>query len=42
MLDATQFDLELQIAKQRNGPTTKIDLFCDVTANAVRNRSFRR
>lgn len=37
-----QFDMELQIAKQRNGPTTKIDAWCDVKACAVRNKSFRR
>lgn len=33
--------LEIQIAKQRNGPTTNIELFVDASANAVRDRSFR-
>lgn len=36
-----KFDLELQIAKQRQGPTSNIELWCDVTANAVRNKGFR-
>lgn len=36
-----KYDMEIQIAKQRNGPTTKIDLWCDVASNAVRNKSFR-
>jgi|GEM_PF-2962445 len=35
-------DLDLQIAKQRQGATANIDLWCDITCNAVRNKSFRR
>jgi replicative DNA helicase len=31
-------DLELSIAKNRNGPTSTIDLFCDMAANAVRDK----
>jgi replicative DNA helicase len=30
-------DLELQIAKQRNGPVATIKLFCDMAANAVKD-----
>jgi hypothetical protein len=37
-----RYDLEIQIAKQRNGPTSNINLWCDVTANAVRNKEWRR
>ena len=31
-------DLELSIAKNRNGPTSTIELFCDMAANAVRDK----
>jgi len=41
LLNVVRYDLELQIAKQRNGPTTNINLWCDVTANAVRNKAWR-
>lgn len=41
VLETLRYELELQIAKQRQGPTTNIELWCDVTANAVRNRGFR-
>jgi len=37
-LDAKRYELELNIAKQRNGPTSTIELFCDMTANAVRDK----
>ena len=36
-LDATRNALELAIAKQRNGETTSIDLFCDMSCNVIRN-----
>lgn len=32
-----QNKLEFHIAKQRNGPVTQVDLFCDVACSAVRN-----
>lgn len=35
-------DLELQIAKQRNGPTRLIELYCDMAANVVRDKDFNR
>lgn len=35
-------DLELQIAKQRNGPTRLIELYCDMAANVVRDKEFNR
>lgn len=34
-------DLELQIAKQRNGPTTSLTLWIDLPANVVRERDWR-
>jgi replicative DNA helicase len=37
-LEKKRHDLELLIAKQRNGPTTTIDLYCDMAANAIRDR----
>jgi replicative DNA helicase len=37
-LEEKRHDLELQIAKQRNGPTTTIELFCDMAANAIRDK----
>ena len=39
--DVLKYDFELQIAKQRNGPTTRVDLWADMAANAVRNKGFR-
>lgn len=41
VLNALRHSFELQIAKQRQGPTETIELFCDVTANAIRNKGFR-
>ncbi len=32
-----QNQLEFIIAKQRNGPVTTVDLFCDMAFSAVRN-----
>lgn len=40
--EALKHDLELQIAKQRNGPTTTLQLWCDMSANAIRDKSWRR
>jgi replicative DNA helicase len=37
-LNAKRNDLELQIAKQRNGPICTVELFCDMGANAVRDK----
>lgn len=34
-LEATRHDLEISIAKQRNGPTCTIELFCDMASNVV-------
>jgi replicative DNA helicase len=42
LLSVVRYDLELQIAKQRNGPTSNINLWCDVKSNAVRNKEWRR
>ena len=41
-LEACKHDLELQVAKQRNGPTRTLKLFCDMTANVVRDKEWRR
>ena len=41
VLSALRYTLELQIAKQRQGPTDTIELWCDIGANAVRNKSWR-
>lgn len=41
IVEGLKYNLELQIAKQRQGPTSNIELWCDVTANAVRNKSWR-
>jgi replicative DNA helicase len=38
MLDAKRHDLEINIAKQRNGPTGTIELFCEMASNAVRDK----
>jgi len=37
-LDAKRNELELIVAKQRNGPNGTIELFCDMAANAVRDK----
>jgi replicative DNA helicase len=37
-LNAKRNDLELQIAKQRNGPTCTVELYCDMAANAIRDK----
>jgi replicative DNA helicase len=37
-LEAKRNELELSIAKQRNGPTCIVELFCDMSANAVRDK----
>lgn len=34
-------DLEVQIAKQRNGPTRGLEFFCDMAANVVRDKDWR-
>ena len=36
-LEACRNTLELLIAKNRNGPTTTVTLFCDMACNVVRN-----
>lgn len=39
MLDQQANLLEIIIAKQRNGPTTVVELYCDMASNAVRDRA---
>lgn len=39
--DALKHDLELQIAKQRNGPPRALEFFCDMAANVVRDKNWR-
>ncbi len=39
---ALEHDLELQIAKQRNGPTTSLEFWIDLSANVVRSKDWRR
>lgn len=41
-LEAVKNSLEIQIAKQRNGPTKTLHFFVDMAANAVRDREWRR
>lgn len=40
--EALKHELELQIAKQRNGPTTALHFWIDMQANVVRDKSWRR
>lgn len=42
MLESVKHIIELQIAKQRNGPTMGLEFFCDMPSNTVRNRELRR
>jgi replicative DNA helicase len=37
-LDACRYDLEVGIAKQRNGPCITVDLWADMANNAIRNK----
>jgi replicative DNA helicase len=37
-LEATRNELEVAIAKQRNGPTCTVELFCNMAANAIRDK----
>ena len=37
-LEASRNELEVNIAKQRNGPSYTIELFADMAANAVRDK----
>lgn len=39
-LDAVKHDLELQIAKQRNGPTSTLKFFVDMKSNVVRDQEW--
>lgn len=41
-LSVVKYDLELQIAKQRNGPPDIVNLWCDMASNAVRNKEWRK
>jgi replicative DNA helicase len=36
------YQLEVIIAKQRNGPTGTVPLFCDIACNAIRDREGNR
>jgi replicative DNA helicase len=38
LLEQKRHEIELQIAKQRNGPICTVELFCDMAANAVRDK----
>jgi replicative DNA helicase len=40
MLQDKRNVLEISIAKQRNGPTNNIELYCDMASNAVRNKAW--
>lgn len=40
--EALKHELELQIAKQRNGPTTALNFWIDMQANVVRDRTWAR
>jgi replicative DNA helicase len=37
-LEAARNELEVGIAKSRNGPTGTVELYCDMAANAVRDK----
>ena len=37
-LEATRNELEVGIAKQRNGPTGTVELYCNMAANAIRDK----
>jgi replicative DNA helicase len=37
-LEATRNEIEIAIAKQRNGPTGTIELYCNMAANAIRDK----
>lgn len=41
-LEACRFSLEFDVAKNRNGRTGRVDVFADIGANAIRNKSFAR
>lgn len=41
-LELVKNDLEIQIAKQRNGPTKTLSFWVDMAANVVRDKSFRK
>lgn len=42
MLEAVENILEIQIAKQRQGPTTSLTFYVDMKSNVVRNNDFQR
>jgi len=37
-LEATRHEIEIAIAKQRNGPTSTVELYCNMPANALRDK----
>lgn len=41
-LETVKNDLEIQIAKQRNGPTKTLHFWVDMSANVVRDKDWRR
>ena len=41
-LELVKHDLEIQIAKQRHGPTKTLKFWVDMAANVVRDKEFRR
>ncbi len=40
-VETLKHDMELQIAKQRNGPTTSLEFWIDLSANVVRAKDWR-
>jgi replicative DNA helicase len=42
IIQTLKYDMEIQVAKQRQGATTNVDLWCDLASNAVRNKDWRR